>query len=59
MALIFRKSTMEDIEILLPIQKSSFQEDLEKYEDFETNPACETREKLAENIQKFHHFTIL
>ena len=31
MALTFRKSTVEDIEILLPIQKASFQEDLEKY----------------------------
>lgn len=59
MALIFRKSTLEDIESLLPIQKASFQEDLEKYEDFETNPACETKEKLAENIKRYHHFTIL
>lgn len=59
MALIFRKSGVEDIEILLPIQKSSFQEDLEIYEDFETSPACETSEKLAENIKKYHHFTIL
>ena len=59
MALRFRKSTLEDIEKLLPIQKSSFQEDLEKYEDFETNPACETSEKLAENIKKYHHYTIL
>ncbi|WP_158582402.1 GNAT family N-acetyltransferase [Rummeliibacillus sp. POC4] len=59
MALAFRKSTVDDIEILLPIQKASFQEDLEKYEDFETNPACETFEKLAENIKKYHHFTIL
>ncbi|MCW9134130.1 GNAT family N-acetyltransferase [Bacillus paramycoides] len=57
--MVFRKSTMEDIEILLPIQKASFKEDLEKYEDFETSPACETFEKLAENIKKYHHFTIL
>ncbi|MBD8033966.1 GNAT family N-acetyltransferase [Solibacillus sp. FSL W8-0474] len=59
MSLLFRKSKIEDIEILLPIQKASFQEDLEKYEDFETNPACETSEKLAENIKKYQHFTIL
>ena len=59
MSLVFRKSTMEDIDLLLPIQKASFQEDLEKYEDFETNPACETGEKLAGNIKKYHHFTIL
>lgn len=59
MSLLFRKSTVEDIESLLPIQKASFQEDLEKYEDFKTNPACETYEKLAENIKKYHHFTIL
>jgi GNAT superfamily N-acetyltransferase len=59
MSLAFRKSTMEDIDILLSIQKDSFQEDLKKYEDLETNPACETFEKLAENIKKYHHFTIL
>jgi GNAT superfamily N-acetyltransferase len=59
MSLIFRKSTIEDIETLLSIQKASFKEDLEKYEDFETNPACETSEKLAENIKKYYHFTIL
>ncbi|WP_419880691.1 GNAT family N-acetyltransferase [Peribacillus sp. B-H-3] len=59
MSFVFRKTTMEDIDILLPIQKASFQEDLEKYEDFETNPACESFEKLAQNIKKYHHFTIL
>ncbi|MEH6939908.1 GNAT family N-acetyltransferase [Bacillus sp. JJ664] len=59
MSLVFRKSTMDDVNILLTIQKASFQEDLEKYNDKETNPACETFEKLAENIKKFHHFTIL
>lgn len=59
MTLIIRKSTLDDIEDLLPIQKASFQDDLEKYQDFETNPACETFEKLEENIQKYHHFTIL
>ncbi len=59
MTLIIRKSTLDDIEDLLPIQKASFQDDLEKYQDFETNPACETFEKLEYNIQKYHHFTIL
>lgn len=59
MTIIFRKSVLEDINILLSIQKASFQEDLEKYQDYETNPACETPEKLAENIAKFHHYTIL
>ncbi|PPA70331.1 GNAT family N-acetyltransferase [Jeotgalibacillus proteolyticus] len=59
MSLNFRKSAMEDIDRLLPIQRASFQDDLEKYEDFETNPACETAEKLTENIRKYHHFTIL
>ena len=59
MTLIIRKSTLEDIEDLLMIQKASFQDDLKKYQDFETNPACETSEKLEENIQKYHHFTIL
>jgi hypothetical protein len=51
MTLIIRKTTIYDIEDLLPIQKASFKDDLEKYQDFETNPACETFEKLEENIQ--------
>ncbi|MGG4470615.1 GNAT family N-acetyltransferase [Paenibacillus alvei] len=59
MTIIIRKSTLEDIEDLLLIQKASFQDDLKIYQDFETNPACETSEKLEENIQKYHHFTIL
>ncbi|MEW4427777.1 hypothetical protein AB1I68_09950 [Paenibacillus pabuli] len=52
MPITFKKSTLEDIETLLLLQKAAFQEDLEKYEDFESNPACETYEKLAENISK-------
>ncbi|PAF33813.1 GNAT family N-acetyltransferase [Paenibacillus sp. 7516] len=59
MFITFKKSVLEDIETLLLLQKAAFQEDLEKYEDFETNPACETYEKLAENIRKYQHFTIL
>ncbi|MFK0524344.1 hypothetical protein ACINKY_19285 [Paenibacillus illinoisensis] len=51
MSITFKKSTLEDIETLLLLQKAAFQEDLEKYEDFESNPACETDEKLAENIR--------
>lgn len=59
MNLVFRKSQIEDLDELLYIQKLSFKEDLEKYKDYETNPACETYEKLLDNIKKFHHFTIL
>ncbi|MEK5143532.1 hypothetical protein [Paenibacillus sp. FSL M7-0134] len=33
--------------------------DLDKYENFDSNPACETYGKLAENIEKYNHFTIL
>ncbi|MGP3788297.1 GNAT family N-acetyltransferase [Paenibacillus sp. 1A_MP2] len=32
---------------------------MDKYEDLDSNPACETYEKLADNIEKYHHFTIL
>lgn len=51
MSLVFRKSTIDDVNALLKIQRASFQEDLEKYKDTETNPACETYDKLAENIR--------
>jgi len=59
LTIVFRKSERADIDALLPIQQAAFQEDLAKYDDVETNPACETYEKLAENIRAFHHFTIL
>ncbi|OCA90335.1 hypothetical protein A8F94_00045 [Bacillus sp. FJAT-27225] len=59
MTIVFRKSVLGDIIHLLSIQKAAFQEDLEKYQDYDTNPACETPEKLAENIKKFYHYTIL
>jgi len=59
MKLEFRKSIDEDIDELLMIQSQVFQEDLMKYEDFDTNPACETFEKLQENISKYDHYTIL
>lgn len=35
MSLVFRKTLIEDIETLLLIQKSAFQEDWVKYEDFD------------------------
>lgn len=57
--IFFRKSTLDDIPRLIRIQKAAFHEDLLKYEDFETNPACESFELLKENIEKAYHFTIL
>ena len=59
MKLEFRKTIDEDIDILLKIQSQVFQDDLIKYEDFDTNPACETFEKLQDNIRKYQHYTIL
>lgn len=59
MQIHFRQSTFDDIPRLLSIQKAAFLEDLLRYEDFETNPACESFETLKDNIEKAHHFTIL
>ncbi|GGH50365.1 acetyltransferase [Paenibacillus silvae] len=58
MDIYFRESVVEDAPTLLRIQKAAFKDDLLKYEDFDTNPACESIELLEYNIMNFHHLTI-
>ena len=40
-----------DAEQILQMQKAAYLPLLEKYRDFETSPACETVEKIAERLQ--------
>ncbi|WP_165980316.1 GNAT family N-acetyltransferase [Paenibacillus sp. FSL k6-2145] len=56
--MIYRPSNKGDIPKLLEIQKEVFEEDLQKYQDYDTNPACETWEKMIKSIEVAHHFTI-
>lgn len=58
MEVTISKTQLYEIDELLNIQKYCFAEDLSMYEDFETSPVTETREKLESNINLFYHFTI-
>ena len=59
MELIIRRSKTEDAEALLEVQKESFNEDLLKYEDFDTSPANEPIERLIRKINNFYYYTVL
>ncbi len=58
MKVMFRKAVIEDADILLEIQKKSFQESLELYKDYETNPANESAEKIAYKIRNHFYYVI-
>lgn len=57
--MIYRPSNNQDIPELLEIQREVFEEDLQKYQDYDTNPACDTQGKMEKDIKNAHHFTIL
>ncbi|MDF2963616.1 MAG: hypothetical protein K0S39_5351 [Paenibacillus sp.] len=40
------------------IQKEAFQEDLNTYQDFETNPACESIDRLLYKINTYDYYTL-
>lgn len=51
MDVILIKANYLDCPLIAKIQKMSFSELLEKYKDYDTNPACEDLDKIQE---KFH-----
>ncbi len=58
MKVVFRQATIEDADILLEIQKKAFQESLELYKDYDTNPANESLEKMAHKIRNHFYYVI-
>jgi N-acetylglutamate synthase-like GNAT family acetyltransferase len=58
MDITIRRSSSSDIDRLLEIQKEAFAEDYKLYEDHETTPVNETKEKLNENMKHSIHYTI-
>ena len=46
-ALVLRKALREDIDKIWKMQAEAFRELLEKYKDYDTNPAAESVEKVA------------
>lgn len=58
--LTLRKATPEDAELLWNMQKEAFSELLERYRDFETNPASEPIDKVIMRLnQKFTYYYLL
>ncbi|MDF2670157.1 MAG: hypothetical protein K0R67_2463 [Paenibacillus sp.] len=56
--LSLRRASPHHAEALHRIQKAAFQEDLDTYQDFETNPACETLDQMVHKIDKHDYFAI-
>ncbi len=45
-----KKASLCDAEKLLQMQKDAFAEIFEKYRDYDTNPACETPERMMQKL---------
>jgi GNAT superfamily N-acetyltransferase len=58
MDLMIKRSGLNDVDRLLTIQKQAFAEDYQLYEDHQTTPVNETKEKLIINIKHAIHYTI-
>ena len=46
------EATLEDAELIWKMQIKAFESILEKYQDYETNPACETLEKIIWRLEQ-------
>jgi GNAT superfamily N-acetyltransferase len=57
--LIIRRTSTEEAEDILNVQKEAFKADLDEYNDYETSPATEPLKKLLYKINKNIHYTIL
>jgi hypothetical protein len=47
--LSIKRAGQDEAEILQKIQKEAFQKDLDAYQDYETNPACESIDQMFYN----------
>lgn len=52
MSLLLQKCTQSDCERIQQMQKAAFAALLEKYRDFDTNPACESVERIREKMNQ-------
>ncbi len=52
MNLLLQKCTQPDCEKIQQMQKAAFAALLEKYRDFDTNPACESVERIREKMNQ-------
>lgn len=56
--LSIKRAGLSEAEQLHRIQKEAFQDDLAAYQDFETNPACESVQRMEEKIQAHDYYAI-
>ena len=59
MDITFERATPEDAEKLLEIQKEAFQEALRLYEDYGTNPAFDSLQKITHRILSHHYYKVM
>ncbi|WBW95701.1 GNAT family N-acetyltransferase [Oceanirhabdus sp. W0125-5] len=59
MKIKFKKAALTDGAKLLEIQKKSFQEALELYKDYDTNPMFEKLEKIQYKIENHNYYKII
>lgn len=58
MSISFKKTILNNAEVILDLQQQCFKKDFLEYEDYETNPYCETLEDVKRDIYTNQHFTI-
>lgn len=58
MKIKIQRTTINEAEVLLDIQREAFKEDLDKYQDYDTSPATEAIEKLMRKINNSFHYTV-
>ena len=58
MSISFKKTILNNAEVILDLQQQCFKKDFLEYEDYETNPYCETLEDVKRDIYKstFYYF---
>lgn len=53
-----QRTNVNEVEALLNIQMKAFKEDLNIYQDYETSPATESKERLLRKINNSFHYTV-
>ena len=56
MEVVFRRAAPADAGVFLEMQREAFAGLLEKYRDYETDPACETLERLLLKLEQPHRY---
>ena len=60
MLITLKRASIDDAEEIWRMQKLAFAELLEKYQDYDTNPACETLERVREKVYgRYYYFICL